>query len=208
MRFERVELLVNVMWRYLYMGLGHARSQQGMAATMDFVFGGPAWRQIGRDDFEQSADQTLSLIAEKVAAKWATPVRMLGENGATEYILLHLTNHDEGRDLMKEVRWKVCPSYGGRFIARKSDDPAQLSLGLQPEPDWAGLEQWVMEKVKRPMRWQSLLAAARSTDWLAKHVNQAVSRLRGRGVVGASRYAGRFAVTNNPLLCLNDEHHD
>ena len=82
-------------------------------------------------------------MQQKLGAKWQTPVRMLGANNATEYVLVHFTNHDEGRDLMKTVAWKVCPAYDGSFVARKSDRIDQLGL-LHPEPNLRGVTEWVV----------------------------------------------------------------
>lgn len=59
--------------------------------------------------------QTVLLFAELVKCKWATYIRMQGKNNATRYMLLHLSNHDDGRDLMKEAIWSAC--LDGQFFA-------------------------------------------------------------------------------------------
>jgi three-Cys-motif partner protein len=154
MEFERVELFLNIMWRPLYMGLRHARHHLGWASTMDFIFGSSVWRdRITCANLELCAHDTIALVSEVLGARWVTPIRMLGQNKVTRYLLVHFTNHDVGRDLMKEVRWKVCPSYDGTFVARKGVDARQLPLGLSPEPDWHDLRGWVMDQVRaRPIR--------------------------------------------------------
>ena len=57
---------------------------------------------------------------------------------STRYVLLHLTNSDDGRDLMKECAWSVSPS--GEFFVRRSDNPDQQFL-IKPESDLQAAEQ-------------------------------------------------------------------
>jgi hypothetical protein len=175
----------------------------GKATSLDWMFDGPDWRdEIRSQDFETRCEQALSLIKRTVRARWATSVRMLGENGATEYVLLHLTNHDRGRDVMKRAMWRVCPTCDGTFRARKTDDPDQGVL-LSLEPDLRPLRQTVLALLRRqPLRWKTLHTAVRGELWLDKHVNDVVRGLRAEGEVLDSDYEGRFAVANNPLLSL------
>ena len=118
MNAGRVELFVNLMWRELDMAVMQARSDTAMARVVDLVFDGSDWREgIDAGTSDKRADQAVDLLARKLSGRWATVVRMLGDNRATRYMLLHLTNHDEGRDLMKECAWKVCPD-GSFWFAR------------------------------------------------------------------------------------------
>ena len=203
MKYERVELFVNVMWRHLYMGICNARKYAGWNDTLEWILDDPNWSQyISCDDFDICADQAISFLQRQLSAKWVTTVRMLGSNNATEYILAHFTNHDDGRDLMKEVRWKVCPSYSGVFAASKARSPDQLTL-IGPEPDRSQLRHWVLGVLAtHPTRWRELLDQARSTDWQAKHVNRAVRALRSEGLIDPSDFTGRFSEKSNPLLSL------
>jgi three-Cys-motif partner protein len=204
MAFGRVELLVNVMWRYLDMAIAQARTVEGKAELLDFVFDTPSWRgEIDAPDFDQRAEQTLSLIKRVVGARWATPVWMQGANRETQYLLLHLTNHEAGRDLMKRTMWRVCPSSDGRFIARKRDDPAQGVL-LTLEPDLGPLREHIVAALRRaPMRWQGLHDMVRDMSWLDSHVNEVVRELLRSGQLLPEAYEGRLSAKANPLLRLS-----
>jgi three-Cys-motif partner protein len=201
--FPRVELLVNVMWRTLNMAIAQGAAKPGMASTLDFILGGGEWRtRVNSSDHNVRADQVLRLIREQVDTRWMTTVRMLGPNGAPKYFLIHLTNHEAGRDLMKEAMWKVCPRIDGTFVARQSDDPAQGVL-LALEPDLRPLATWVIDALRKgPVRWQAFDTPIRETLWMPKHLNAVISDLRRAGVIEPSDYQGRFSRAANPLLSL------
>ncbi len=204
MSFDRVELFVNVMWRHLYMGIRNAARYPGWDRTLAWILDDAGWAQDIRScDFDTCADQTLSFLQRKLQARWLTSVRMLGSNNATEYILAHFTKHDDGRDLMKDVRWKVCPAYSGIFAANKAQDPDQMALDLRPDPDWSQLRAWVMASLRdHPLRWLELLDHARGTDWLPKHVNQVVRDLRREGALDPTDFKPPFSQKANPLLSI------
>lgn len=202
MGFKRVELFVNVIWRELSMAIAQGASQAGMGATLDLIFEGSDWKALEKLEFNAQADACMDLIRRKVGAKWATHIRMLGRNRVTRYVLLHLTNHDRGRELMKDCIWKVCPE--GGFFARANDDPAQQFL-ITPSPDLSPLKAWLLERLSTgPMRWQSLLDEVRSEVWRAPHVNAIIRELRRTGIVEGRDYTGRFAPKNDPELCLRE----
>lgn len=200
MAFPRIELFVNVIWRELDMAISQGH-KAGMAATLDLIFDGPEWKErITSNDFDERADQAIDLLREKIGACWATYVRMLGENGATRYILLHLTNHDDGRDLMKDCIWKVCPE--GGFYVRKWDNPSQQYL-ITPEPDLAPLEAWVTGKLSQgPLHWQQLITDVRPEIWREPHLNKVGRDLRNQGRIAADQYEGKFLPSSNPRLVL------
>ena len=133
MKAGPVELFINVIWRELDMAVAQAKqelsSSAALAKTLDIVFAGLDWRvRINSTDFDMRANQAVDLFREMVGARWATHIRMLADNQVTRYLLLHLTNHDDGRDLMKDCMWKVCPD--GGFYARKSENISQEYLIL------------------------------------------------------------------------------
>jgi hypothetical protein len=124
---------------------------------------------------------------------------------ATRYLLLHLTNSADGRDLIKECSWKIFPE--GRFVARRSDNADQQFL-FEREPDLGPLRGWVLARLaQRPQHWQSLHEAIRPEWWLSKHVNAVVKALRDEGLITGDPVAGKtpgrsFTVIANPLLRL------
>lgn len=198
-----VELFVNVIWRELDMAiaLGKTGASEGMIQTLNDVFGGDEWRtEINSDDIDERADQAAQLLARKLGAKWHTYIKMLGDNGRTRYMLIHLTNHDDGRDLMKDCVWKVAPD--GGYYARKSVDPGQQLL-IMPEPDLTPLREWVIARLKaKPRRWQDLQADLRPELWREPHLNDMIRTLRKEGVVVGTDFQGVFSAARNPLLSL------
>lgn len=202
----RVELFVNVIWRELDMAMAQARSDPkgGMASTLDTVFDGTRWREIERPrTVDRRADMTIDLLRCTYRARWATSIRMLGENGTTRYLLAHFTNHEAGRDLMKDCVWKVCP--GGGCYARRSDNPNQARL-ITPEPDLTQLRQWLLERLaQRAWRWSELTSELRKELWRPQHLATVIRSGRKSGELVASDFTGRFSQSADPVLRLRSE---
>ena len=202
MRAGRVELFINVIWRELDMAVQQRPEPgEGMARTLDTIFGGEGWRtEITAPDVNERMRQAVRLLARNIGAKWWTYVRMVTGGEATRYILLHLTNHDKGRDLIKDCIWSIIPE--GGFEILKSEDPRQLML-IEREPDFAPLKAWVLQRLAEgSQRWSALEDGIRSTQWRAKHLNDMVKGLRRDHIIVANDFSGRFSRTANPLLRL------
>jgi len=197
MSFRGVELFVNIRWRELNMDM----CNPGMARLLDETFDIFDWRQVMvTGDSDSRLARLLELIRGSVGVEWMTHVQMLAGNRTATHVLAHLTNHEAGRDLMKTVMWKVCPSCDGEFVARKSDDPAQGVL-LALEPDLRPVVEIVRQRLSRgPLTWTALREAIRDTSWLEKHLNKVVRDLRRRGKI--SWVGASFSATANPLLEL------
>jgi three-Cys-motif partner protein len=200
MNSGHVELFVNVIWRELSMAIAQGETTAGMARTLDLIFDGDDWRKLIGLQFEKQAEACINLLRSKIGAKWATHIRMLGANNATRYMLMHLTNHDSGRDLMKDCMWEVCPD--GGFLARVTDDVRQEQL-VTAEPDLGPLRKWLIaELTAGARRWNELIEKLRPEIWRAPQLNQIVMRLRRDGRLDGRDYKGRFAPANNPELFL------
>jgi three-Cys-motif partner protein len=202
MKAGRVELFINVMWRELDM-LIQQRPAAGTphAQTLDEIFGSGSWRtEVIGDGMDERLDRAIPLMARGIGAKWWTSaVRMVTGGQATRYVLLHLTNSDDGRDLMKECAWSVSPA--GGFMVRRSDNPDQQFL-IKPEPDLRPLRDWILNRLSlRPERWQDLHTAVRPEWWLPKHVNELVRELRNEGVISADSVPGRRLELRQILFC-------
>jgi three-Cys-motif partner protein len=201
----RVELFVNVIWRELDMAIRQAQTGEkpGMAATLNEIFDGEEWKTaITADDVDERADQAIRLLAQKIGTRWHTYIRMLGDNGRTRYVLLHLTNHDEGRDLMKDCIWRVAPD--GGYYARKSVDPGQLLL-ITPAPDLRPLRIWVLERLKvQPRRWRDLQTELRPELWREPQLNDVIRALQKEQIIEATDYEGPLSVKANPLLRMRE----
>lgn len=180
MEYGRVELFVNVMWRELDMAIRQEPAAgHGQAENLDRLFGGDAWRSIRDETMVGRADQAAKLLADRLGAKWWTHVRMVLGGDAVRFFLLHLTNHDDGRDLMKECVWKVCP--GGSMSVRRSEDPNQFFL-IEEEPDLTPLQDWVVARLQSgPVSTDTLKEELRSKIWRWKHLRHVEAQLRRRG---------------------------
>lgn len=180
MELGRVELFVNVMWRELDMAIRQEpEAGHGQAENLDRLFGSDAWRSIRGDTMVRRADQAARLLADRVGAKWWTHVRMVSGGDAVRFFLLHLTNHDDGRDLMKECVWKVCP--GGSMSVRQSEDPNQFFL-IEQEPDLAPLRRWLLDRLHAgPVSTDTLKEELRSKVWRWKHLRDVEAELRQQG---------------------------
>lgn len=203
MQHQRSELLMTIMWRELDMSIMNESKGQGLIKTLNEVFGRKDWQDIASiRSSDMRAEAAVRLLREQIGAKWATYIKMM-DNRRTRYLLLHLTNHDGGRDLIKNVLWNCCPE--GGWFARKSDDPKQYRL-FKPEPDLSGLHNWVVDKLKSEgYTWNELVELVREEIWLPKHLWQVVRKLRNDGRMEATNFKGRFSQRANPTLWLVED---
>lgn len=200
MQYQRSELLVTIMWRELDMSIIKEPKGQGIIRTLNEVFGCKDWQNITSiHTSDMRAEAACGLLKEQIGAKWSTYIKML-DRGRTRYLLLHLTNHNDGRDLFKNVLWNCCPE--GGWFARKSDDPKQYRL-FKPEPDLSGLHNWIVDRLKsKDYTWNELAELVREEIWLPKHLWQMVRKLRNDGRMEATNFEGRFSQKANPTLRL------
>ena len=195
----RVELFINVRWRELNMAITQQRdSRHGLAATLDVVFAGDDWRRIEGDTPHERMHQAVELLARKIGARWATYIRMTSGGAATRYLLLHLTNHDEGRDLMKECMWKVAPDGGFEVLQR--DDPRQPFL-ITPSPNLEPLREWLLERLeRRPHTREELARELRPTPWPPSHLRKLAGQLRRERRVDFDAASGTYSLPSNRRL--------
>ena len=193
--FHAGEFLINFMYRYVDMAI----HQPSYEANMDRLFGIPDWRDL-RDisNSEQRANQTIQLFSGQLNAKYVTHLYMRSVNGTLKYVLIHATNHIEGRRLMKQAIWSVTPD--GSFTANERNSPYQPVL-IQAEPDLRTLEnalweQFAGQKVTMKEIYDWLL----SETFLEKHIHELLRHYRNVKIIEASGYSGRFAFKNNPLI--------
>jgi len=186
MEFKHVELFVNVMWRELDMAIRQQPEDgHGQARILDGLFGHGSWRSIRGETMVKRADQAAKLLATRVAARWWTHVRMVSGGGAVRFFLLHLTNHDAGRDLMKDCVWKVCP--GGSMSVCRSEAPNQFFL-IEPEPDLTPLRDWLLGRLQSgPVPTDALKEELRFTIWKWKHLRDVEAELKEQGRVERRR---------------------
>ncbi len=189
----RVELFVNVIWRELDMAIcQRPEPQHGMAATLDAIFAGEDWRAIDGVTADDRMDQAVELLANKIGAQWHTYIRMTTGGKATRYLLLHLTNHDDGRDLMKECMWNVAPD--GGFEVLQSNDPRQPLL-ITPVPDLTPVREWLLERLqRRPHTRDELRRELRSTPWLPTHLRKVCDQLRTHRELDYNTASGMYSL--------------
>ena len=168
---------MNGIWRELDMAIQqHQPPEHGLSRTLDELFMCDNWRACSTAiSTDERMDRLLQLLSAKIGARWHTYIRMNSGRRATRYLLLHLTNHDQGRDLMKECIWRVAPT--GDFEIRQRDDPKQPLL-IKPDPEQAPLRAWLLERLgERPRTRPELKQELRPTPWLPAHLKQVVERL-------------------------------
>lgn len=194
---QQVELFVNVIWRELDMAIHQRKSSgHGMAKVLAEVFVDDRWRTIDGETPDDRIDQAMHLLSNAIGARWHTHIRMTTGGSATRYLLLHLTNHDAGRDLMKECMWRAAP--GGDFEIRQCDNPKQPLL-ITPEPDLTPLREWVIERLRKKTYWaDELKQELRSGPWLVKHLNKVMRAMRKNGEI--DRASGIISLTAAPRL--------
>ena len=196
----RVELFVNVIWRELDMAIRQRQPPgHGLAATLDEIFAGDGWRTIEGDTPDERMDGVVQLLSDKIGARWHTYIRMSSGGTATRYLLLHLTNHDQGRDLMKECIWRVAPD--GGFEVRQRHDLRQPLL-ITPQPDLTSLEEWLLECLRdRPRTRQELRQELRPTLWLPTHLKDVIEHSLKERAIDESAGTLRIAAHRQlPLL--------
>jgi three-Cys-motif partner protein len=197
---SKVEIFINIIWRELDMGIVSEKARTtptAMSQTLDRIFDGDSWRtKVTANDPNERAAQAIKIFEDMTGAKWATYIRMLGKNTATRYLLLHLSNHDDGRDLMKDCIWKCCPE--GEFYAWQSTNFAQQTL-LTAEPDLKPLRLWTLQNLEGTgLHWEALVEKLRETLWRATHLNSVLRDLKKESAI--SFVGEKFARTANPLL--------
>lgn len=206
MSHDRVELFINIIWRELDMAISQAieLEEGGMVDTLNSIFGGGRWRELRRElPHAERADMAVEILREEYGARWATSIRMLGDNNATRYVLVHFTNNDSGRELMKDCLWKVCQVCPEEsFFARRSDNPGQAFL-IEPTQDFSVLETWLDDQLaEEPVFWSDLEVRLRSTLWRKTHLWKIIAKRRRENRIEASEYEGRFSQKADPLLSL------
>lgn len=203
-KYSASELLITFIWRELDMALKQKEPTDNLAKTLSSVFGSDDWKQIKEiEDFEVRGETAVQLLKRNIGAKWATYIRMLGNNQKTRYFLLHLSDHESGRDLMKDVIWKCCPD--GGYYARKNDNPNQQFL-ITPEPDLEPLEHWLINKLStNELSWLELEKNLREEIWLNKHLWGIIGKLKKEGRLIPKNYKGRFSQKANPTFNLCDK---
>lgn len=196
--FERCELFVNFMWRYVDMAIANPAQEE----NMDALFGCREWQELHTiTDAGERCEEAIQLFQKGLGARFITWIKMLGENQAIKYVLIHATNHPRGRELMKEAIWSVTPE--GNFTARVSDNPQQEFL-IQPEPNLQPLVEWLWQKYRgHKVRYQEIENELIRTIFLPKHLHDVIRTLRKTEQIECSGYEGKFSFNQNPLIDFN-----
>lgn len=192
------EILVNVMCRELDMSIMQPNITPAWRQKLNTIFGCEDW--INFKDIEKYEDRVnaiADLFKKQVGAKWATKINMLGDNGVIRYFLLHLTNHDEGRALIKRVFWKCCPDGDWKII--KSESPGQMKL-FGAEQNANEIENWLLMELKGgSCKWKELEQKLLVSIWLPKHLWTVIKSLKKADKISI---IGKAYQKENPTICL------
>lgn len=192
------EILLNVMWRELDMSMRQKEITESWKSKLDFIFGGGNWTNIREiETFNDRAEATAQLFKKQIGSKWATHIKMLGANNTIRYFLLHLTDNNNGCDLMKKVFWNCCPD--GDWQVKKSDSQGQgLLFGSQPE--MSSLQKWLLDQVSlEDKTWKELEKQLLAEIWLPKHLWQEIKTLCKSNEI---RIIGKAIQKANPTISL------
>ena len=195
LEFPTCELLINFMYRYIDMAIHNSVQSE----NMDALFGCGDWRSLLEIDTpDRRAQETIALFSRQLATKYVTHLNMFGENNSLKYVLIHATNHERGKELMKHVIWTVAPD--GTFSAHERDDPNQLVL-IVPKPDLRKFQEnlrttFAGKKIQMSTLYKWLLPQV----YLPQHLHQVLRGLRDDGFVQFNNYEGRFAFKKDPIV--------
>jgi hypothetical protein len=200
LEFPRCELFINFMYRYVDMAI-HNSAQ---ADNMDALFGNSNWRQlIEIEDPVARAGATISLFSSQLQAEFVTHMYMRDTRGVLKYVLFHATNHQRGREVMKDAMWAVTPD--GSFTAFERDVPEQMVL-IVADPDLGPLKTNLWARFGgQQVRMEDLYEWLIGELYLPKHLHQVLRDYRKRGIVYFSDFSGRFGFNKNPLVSFPPE---
>jgi len=196
---SRCELFINLMYRFIDMNMRHASQE----ANMNNLFGTSDWRYLLEiQDPEKRFSATVGLFGGQLNAQYVTHMTMRGRNNAVKYALIHATNHQTGREKMKEAIWSF--DLDGTFTAHERDDPNQLTF-LGTNPDLRSLETIIWETFSgKKASTQEIYNVVSDTLYLKKHIHEILRDYRNSGTVPATGYTGPFAFKKNPLFEFPD----
>lgn len=193
--FDRCELFVNFMWRFVDMAIANPALEE----RMNSLFGSEDWKKLREiEDVNERCEAAINLFQQGLGARYVSWIRMLGDNQATKYVLIHATNHQDGRSLMKDAIWNIAPA--GGFLARINDDPNQQYL-IMPEPDLDPLREWLWKKYRGyTVRYAEIEQELLRTVFLPKHLHAVIRELRNNQKIRCTKYGKRFSFRANPLI--------
>ena len=178
----RSELLINIMWRELDMSIMQEELSQKWVEKLDSIFGCREWYKLRTiSTSKERAQLAIEIFKDQIGAKWATDIKMLHSNGSIRYFLLHLTDHDDGRKLIKEVFWKCCPD-GDWYVHKKMSN--QTLFDWEQEPDYESLENWLIILLKtNNLNWADVTQELLKEIWLPKDTWKIIKKLDKGGIV-------------------------
>lgn len=195
LRFQKSELLINFMYRYVDM----AMCQEPQANNLDSLFGCVKWRELlDIESYEERTTKTIELFSDQLDAKHVTHMYMRARNGTLKYVLFHATNAQRGRELIKEAIWSVTPD--GSFTAFEHHHPDQPVL-VTPEPNLTPLKEQLKNHFEgREVKLETIYKWLLDRLYRKKHLHEVLRDLRDNGEIECTGYEGRFAFKKNPLV--------
>jgi three-Cys-motif partner protein len=143
----RTEILLTLMWRHANMGRALTHRAPGMIDTLSGLFGGPDWTSLNDPalDDEHRADLATDILGRNLHVKWTTSLKLRDQRGGIKYCLVHFTNHDAGRQKMKDAIWHIGPN--DHWVWRAKDAPdkgLELDLDIGTDP----VESWLVDQLR------------------------------------------------------------
>ena len=194
--FERCELFITFMWRWIDMAIRNPTQEE----NMDALFGSPAWRDLTDiPEADERCEAAIRLLGRQIGGKYLTRVKMLGEHGEIKYVLIHTTGHPKGRELMLQAMWKICPT--GGFRVRVNDNPDQEML-IQPTPDLEPLKDWLRKRysgktVSVDEIYSDLQSPEGGTSYLRPHLHEVLKEFHRTGELTGP---DKLVFSTNPTI--------
>lgn len=203
LQFSGSEIFMNFMWRYIHMAVRNKKKTK-QYENLTLFFGDEQWKQLAQEsNFNSASIKACSIIQANSKSKWLSQVHMLGDNKITEYILVHLTNHDKGRILFKESMRKICPN--GDFRVPKHDPHNQMFL-FEKEPDLQPLEDWVITQIESLYQTkEDLKIKLIGEDWIDADLNKALKSLIKSGKIEIVPKEEKFRAQQNHKFTLTSQ---
>ena len=192
------EILLNVMFRELDMSIRQTKITPAWEKKLNAIFGCEDWKDFKNiDNYEDRANAVAELFKKQIGAKWGTKINMLSDNGSIRYFLLHLTDHDEGRALIKNVFWKCCPDGDWKII--KSESPGQMML-FGAKQNYSEIENWLLKELESgPVKWEELVRRVLTQIWRSKDLWTVIKSLKKTDKISI---IGKAYQKYNPTISL------
>lgn len=192
---QKVEVFVNVMWRYISLAMANPTQ----ISNMNRMFGQGQWEHLaGIRDNDARCDATIRLLCNRVGARHPWVVKMYDRRRVLKYALVYLTNHVKGLRLMKDAAWRL--DGAGEFRFLQLDDPNQNTL-IAKSPDLRPLEGHLLTVFgKTQFTVEDAKTEVDKTIWRHPHLTAVLKNAIESGRLELANGETRLVLSRNPKI--------